>query len=234
MSNKKLNIINWKNILKHSENFQKNNPKWAFIEDVFDSSFYDELYKTYPKLDDTWAKKDSFDKNGYVRNWNNQKNDEVVINSKDELLSEYWNIFYNYLFSNEFISNIQKFSNIKINRVKYFSFGLLTQGGFQLPHIHNVGPNTIIMMMYFSKGWEKNDPGGTYVSTTEDLSNLVFEPYNLENSMIIFHDGPMSGHGVRPIKKDVERRAIQVYLEEYNEIDGWSGDKHVESNLVEL
>ena len=43
MSNKKLNIINWKNILKHSENFQKNNPKWAFIEDVFDSSFYDEL-----------------------------------------------------------------------------------------------------------------------------------------------------------------------------------------------
>jgi len=235
MSGKRSSIINWNNIQKYSEEFQNKNPKWAFVEEVFDRNFYEGLYNTYPKLDNTWSKKDSFDKNGYIKNWNNQKNDEVVINTPDKTLGEYWNTFYDYLFSDEFINNMKIFSNVNISHVKYFSFGLLNRGGFQLPHIHNVGPNTLILMMYFSKDWVKNDPGGTYVSTTEDLSSLVFEPYNLDNSMMIFHDGPNSGHGVRPIKKDVERKAIQVYLEEYTEQNGWSGDKdHDESTLVEL
>jgi hypothetical protein len=40
--------------------------------------------------------------------------------------------------------------------------------------------------------------------------------------------------GVRQIKKNVERRAIQIYLGEYSEADGWSGDKKDEQKLVEL
>lgn len=85
----------------------------------------------------------------------------------------------------------------------------MEKGRFQLPHIHNVRPSTLIMMMYFSKGWEKNDPGGTYVSTTEDLdlSSMVFELYNLDNSMIIFHDGPKSGHGIKPIQKKRSKKS---------------------------
>lgn len=36
-------------------------------------------------------------------------------------------------------------------------------------------------------------------------------------------------------KKNVQRKAIQVYLEEYSNENGWSGDKvHDESKLVEL
>ena len=38
----------------------------------------------------------------------------------------------------------------------------------------------------------------------------------------IFHDGPHAGHGVRYITKDVERRAIQIYLEKYSSETGWS------------
>lgn len=235
MSDEISTIINWKSFQNNSEKFQNNNPKWAFIEEVLNREFYEELFKTYPNLDNTWFKKDSFDKNGYIKNWNNQKNDEVVTNIPDKTLSKHWNRFYDYLFSDEFINNVKIFSNVNVTRVKYFSFGLMERGGFQLPHIHNVGPSTLIMMMYFSKGWEKNDSGGTYVSTTEDLSSMVFEPYNLDNSMMIFHDSPNSGHGVRPIKKNVQRKAIQIYLEEYSDENGWSGDKvHDESKLVEL
>jgi len=51
---------------------------------------------------------------------------------------------------------------------------------------------------------------------------MIFEPYNLDNSAIIFHDGPHAGHGVRYITKDVERRAIQIYLEEYSPETGLS------------
>ena len=99
---------------------------------------------------------------------------------------------------------------------------VLTRGGYQLPHIHNVGPSTLILMLYFSKNWNKGDPGGTYITPEEDESKMIFEPYNLDNSALIFHDGPHAGHGVRPITKDVERRAIQIYLEEYSSETGWS------------
>ena len=99
---------------------------------------------------------------------------------------------------------------------------LLTRGGYQLPHIHNVGPSTLILMLYFSKNWKKGDPGGTYVTPEEDESKMIFEPYNLDNSVMIFHDGPHAGHGVRFIEKDVERRAVQIYLEKYSPETGWS------------
>ncbi len=62
---------------------------------------------------------------------------------------------------------------------------------------------------------------------------MVFEPDNLDNSAMVFHDGPHAGHGVRPIEKDVERRAIQIYLEEYSEEKGWSEDKK-EPKPIEL
>ena len=88
-------------------------------------------------------------------------------------------------------------------------------------------------MIYFSKNWNKGDPGGTYITTEEDESKLVFEPYNLDNSAMIFQDGPYAGHGVRRMDKDVERRAIQIYLEEYSLETGWSGDKE-EQDLVEV
>ena len=99
---------------------------------------------------------------------------------------------------------------------------LLTRGGYQLPHIHNVGPSTLILMIYFSKNWKKGDPGGTYITTEEDESKMIFEPYNLDNTAIILHDGPHAGHGVRYVTKDVERRAIQIYLEKYSPETGWS------------
>ena len=53
---------------------------------------------------------------------------------------------------------------------------------------------------------------------------MIFEPYNLDNSVLIFHDGPNAGHGVRHITKDVERRAVQIYLEKYSSEKGWSAD----------
>ena len=143
---------------------------------------------------------------------------------EDSNFSESWNQFHHYLFSEEFTSNIRKFSGVPVNRVKQFcDLLLLTRGGYQLPHIHNVGPSTLILMMlYFSKNWKKGDPGGTYVTTEEDESKMVFEPYNLDNTAVIFHDGPHAGHGARYITKDVERRAIQIYLEKYSSETGWS------------
>jgi hypothetical protein len=215
-------IINWENVFSQTSIFQTQKPtKWAFLEEFFARDFYEKLYETYPKKDDSWYFESSNDTN------------EVATDLKDPNFSESWNEFYHYLFSDEFLSNIRKFSGVPVNRVKDFTFMLLTRGGYQLPHIHNVGPSTLILMVYFTKNWKKGDPGGTYVTPEEDESKMVFEPYNLDNSVLIFHDGPKAGHGVRYVTKDVERRAVQIYLEKYSPETGWSADP-IKQELKEI
>ena len=140
---------------------------------------------------------------------------------EDPTFSESWNQFHHYLFSDELISNFRKFSGIPVNKPKSFRFLLLTSGGYQLPHSHNIGPTSLLLMLYFSKNWKKGDPGGTYLTPDDTESSMIFEPYNLDNSAMIFQDGPHAGHGVRQIIKDVERRAIQIYLEKYSSDAGW-------------
>ena len=220
---KNLNIINWENVLPHSKSFQDQKPtKWIFLEEFFVRDFYEKLYETYPKKDESWFFESTDDKSAYRKWWGGEHAQDIATDVKDTNFSESWNQFHHYLFSDEFVSNIRKFSNVPVNRVKSFGFMLLTRGGYQLPHIHNVGSSTLIMMLYFSKNWKKGDPGGTYVTTEEDESKMVFEPYNLDNTAVIFHDGPHAGHGARYITKDVERRAIQIYLEKYSPETGWS------------
>ena len=86
-------------------------------------------------------------------------------------------------------------------------------------------------MLYFSKNWNEGEPGGTYMATEEDESKIIFEPYNLNNSIALFHDGPKAAHGVRYITKDVTRQGMQIMLEEYLEKeDRWSGYNEPESS----
>ena len=99
-----------------------------------------------------------------------------------------------------------------------------TKGGFQEPHIHNIGPSTLIIMVYLSKNWVKGSPGGTYMASDVDESSIIFEPYNLDNSVAVFQDGPKAAHGIRLITKDVERRALQITLEGYSTDKGWTGE----------
>ena len=220
---KNLDIVNWENVFTHDVTFQEKKPtKWAFIEEFFVRDFYEKLYATYPKKDDSWFFETSNDKSAYRKWWAEENANDIPSNVEDPNFSEHWNTFHRYLFSDEFLANIRKFSGVPVTKVKSLGFMLLTRGGYQLPHIHNVGPSTLILMLYFTKNWSKGDPGGTYITPEEDESKMIFEPYNLDNSGIIFHDGPHAGHGVRYITKDVERRAIQIYLEKYSSEEGWS------------
>jgi len=234
MNYKKSNIVNWEKVFSYSNTFQNNTPcKWAFIEEFLERDFYEQLYETYPKYDNGWSYTSTEDKNAYRKLWSNRKANEIDDDIRDPKYSEAWNKFHHYLYTDDFIQHMRKFSGVKVDKPKHFTFMLLKRGGYQLPHIHNVGPTTLIMMIYFSKGWQKGDPGGTYVTPEEDESKMIFEPYNLDNSMMIFHDGPYAGHGVRYIEKNVERRAVQIYLEEYSTKTGWSGDP-VKRELKEI
>jgi len=181
------------------------------------------LYDTYPNVDE-FLDGSGMTKAQLIRWWGKHNENDIVKDENDPNLSKEWNKLYHYCHSEEFIENIRKFTGIPVSKVKHFSFVAYRKGGFQLPHIHNVGPSTVVMMVYFSKNWKKGDPGGTYITSEADESKIIFEPYNLDNSIALFHDGPKAAHGTRYITKDVERRAIQIYLEKYSPEKGWSAN----------
>jgi len=215
-------IINWEKVFEKSNDFKNANPfKFGFIENIFQTEFYQKLFDTYPKLD-KFGNSSDYSRSQVVLQWGKSGRKKVQ-EGDDTNLSEEWNLFKKYAESEEFISNIRDFSGVPVNKLKYFKFIAYRKGGYQLPHIHNVGPSTVLMMFYFSKGWNAGDPGGTYMAKHEDESSIIFEPDNLDNTVALFQDGPNSVHGVRLIEKDVERRAVALHFEEYDEKAGWSG-----------
>ena len=218
-----LNIVNWQNASSQSLNFKNSSPtKWAFIKEFLDRGFYEELYKTFPKFDDTWSLEDSYDKISYRKFW--KKDDERNhIQEYDSRYSESWNKFLKHAWSEEFIKKLVEVTGVEVTGLRHFCFMYAKKDGFQSPHIHNVSDKTLIVFIYFSKNWKEGDPGGTYLSDGRDESKILFEPYDLDNTSLFVLDGPNAAHGVRRITKDVERRAIQLTYEPFSTTDGWYG-----------
>jgi len=217
------NIINWDAVQNQSESFKNQTPfHFAFIEEFFKKEFYEKLFETYPKIDKTWKITNHPTKTQLNKYWNGISANDVVGYEDDLQYSEEWNKFKRYTQSKEFIEKIREFSNVPVNKLKFFQFMSYTKGGFQEPHFHDVGPSTLVFMVYLSKNWKKGEPGGTYMASDTDESSIIFEPYNLDNSAAVFLDGPKSAHGVRLITQDVERRALQFTLEGYSAENGWS------------
>ena len=51
-------MINWENVFKNSDIFKNNKPfQYGFVENFLHENFYNELYNTYPKIDENWYKK---------------------------------------------------------------------------------------------------------------------------------------------------------------------------------
>ena len=216
--------------MNESENFKNNKPfKFAYIENIFKPDFYQKLHDGYPDEENEMLQSTQFSKNSLYRDFANMfdiTENENAKSAEDPKLNQQWNKLYQYLSSDEFITKIREFSGVPVNKLKSFRFGLMKKGGFQMPHAHNDGPSTIIVFFFFSKGWQKGDPGGTYLASEPEESKIFLEPYNLDNTMVMLHDGPDSVHGVRYITKDITRKCLQIYFEEYSEKDGWSGKGH--------
>ncbi len=218
-----MNIVNWNKVFKESDNFKTRSPtKWVFVEEFLNRGFYEKLQKSYPKFDSAWEMENSYDKLSYRKYWrmNDKKN---ILPEKDERYSDSWNEFMAYAWSEDFCKKLAQFTDVSITNLKHFGYMLIKKNGFQLPHIHNVSDKTLMVFLYFSNDWEEGDPGATYLSKDLDEKNILFEPYNLDNTALIVLDGPNAAHGARKISKDVERKAIQLTYEPYSATDGWYG-----------
>lgn len=206
-----MDIINWEKVFEKSEEFKNNSPfRFTYVENFFNQDFYDKLYSSYPNIDKTWHVEAGYRKN--AKFFPVQNDGKSVVDAN--VLADEWNQFRDYFNSKEFKENISKFTGIDVSKVIASGFIAQERGDFQLPHIDVDGEykNSLQMLMYFSKGWEKGDPGGTYISTEEDEDSIIFEPYNLDNSMVIFEETPISWHGTRMIQKDVQRQGYSISL----------------------
>ena len=218
-----LDVVNWQNAYEQSSNFKnQSSTKWAFVEEFLDRNFYEELYKTYPKFDNTWREEDSYDRLAYRKFWKKDKQ-ESVITEYDSRYSKSWNKFLKYAWSEEFVKKLVEVTGVEVTGLRHFCFMYAKKDNFQNPHIHNVSDKTLIVFIYFSKNWKKGDPGGTYLSDGRNESKILFEPSNLDNTSLFVLDGPDAAHGMRKITKDVERRAIQLTYEPFSTTDGWYG-----------
>lgn len=216
------NIVNWENVFSNSHSFKTSNPtKFGFVENFFNSDFYEKLYQTFPREDDgAWYKlTGDYSRSALRRNFNNIKPGDPINDDDDPLLSYEWNLFKKYMNSKEFSENFSKYTGISVSSPQQYAFNILHKGDFTLPHNHfqesqgfSTNSYKLTFLIYFTKGWSHGEPGGTYIASDEDESSIIFEPYNLDNSMICFGESPNAWHGTRYITKDVKRQAIMVTM----------------------
>ena len=92
-------IINWDNVFSQSSTFKKNTPcKFAFVENFIEKNFYEKLYNTYPKIDETWFDGSNMTKSQFSRAWGGGKPKDVgIIPEIDSNLSKEWNEFKCYI-----------------------------------------------------------------------------------------------------------------------------------------
>ena len=229
-------MVNWQNAYEQSSNFKNSGPtKWAFVKEFLDRDFYEELYKTFPKFDDTWYLTDSDEKLIYNKFWKREQsryytdgtpiNEHNLIQEYDPTYSESWNKFLSHAWSEEFIKKLVDITGVEVTGLRHFGFKYAKKDCFQSTHIHNISDKTLILFLYFSKNWEDDDPGGTYLSDGLDESKILFEPGDLDNTSLFVLDGPTAAHGMRKITKDVERRAIQLTYEPFSTTNGWYGSQ---------
>lgn len=214
-------MIDWENVFRNSNTFKNNKPfPYGFVENFFHEDFYNELYNTYPKLDEKWfiptdasrsAKKRWFGTADY-------NSEQRNVDQEDPSLSVAWNQFFHYIHSKEFLGNMSRYSGIELTGFTHFGFIVNEKGSFNMPHTHHpteqkkdYGYN-LTLLVYFAKGWKHGDPGGTYLASDEDESSILFEPYNLDNTCVIFAETPSSFHGSRYMTQDAKRQSIQFTL----------------------
>tara|TARA_B100000029_G_scaffold511964_1_gene607340 strand:+ start:1045 stop:1773 length:729 start_codon:yes stop_codon:yes gene_type:complete len=222
------NLVNWEKVFDQSEKFKKQEPfNFGYVENFLEKEFYEKLYENYPKIDDSWLESFHINKYMFVKTWSDVDEKGIIGEGDDPSFNEDWNKLKRYVQSEEFIENFRKFSGVPVTKLKEFKLIAYKKGGFQMPHIHHEGGNTLIFTVFFAKNWEKGDPGATYMCTdVDDDESIIFEPYNLDNTMEVFQDGPKAAHGVRYITKDVVRQGLLFTLEQYSSETGWSaGDQ---------
>lgn len=202
-----------------TENFDRAAPhfqdnKWAFVEDVLSQEFHRELC-------DSWPEKCYFDpprdlEKSYNRGFFWYRGEDSVLRRYDPKgrypqLSK----FLNYFNSAEFAARVENFVGGR-RKLSLYSFILTDAGSGSevIPHMDSIAKseNTTdgINMMFFVDATGGENSGGLTLSWDNEMKDVIFEPQNLRNSVLIYNTFVDFYHGFPPIAKGKSRRTIGV------------------------
>ena len=208
-------IFDWQKILTKSNEFQNSKPfPYGFVKNVLNEEMYEKLCEGFPTEDEKWHHVKDWSRSSVKRYFDPKQESAHAVDKENTSLSKEWNDFHHYLFSDECIKKFSEYTGLSLSGLRQFAFINNHKGHFNMPHIHfgesQSGDQSyqVTFLMYFTKGWN-NEVGGTYVSENEDESSIIFEPKDLDNSMIGFAETPVSWHGSRYITKNAIRHSIQ-------------------------
>jgi hypothetical protein len=208
-------ILNWKNILKKAHEFQNSKPfPYGYIENIINEEMYDKLCQTFPVENEIWHQVTDWSRSSIKRYFGDEQKNSLALDVENKSLSEEWNKLHHYLFSNECITKFSEYTGLKLSGLRQFAFINNHKGHYNMPHYHFEDSQKgdehyqVTFLIYLTKGWI-NDVGGTYVCKNEDETSIIFEPKNLDNSMMGFAETPISWHGSKYITRDAIRHSIQ-------------------------
>lgn len=210
-------IFDWNRILGPSSIKNDVPFPYGFITKSISDDFYEKLASTYPTVDEKWYVPEDMSRSAEKRLFGNDER-KCSFDHEDLSLDSVWNIFRHYLFTHEFFEKMSELTGIKLTKLRHFVFIYNKKGSFNMPHAHHKDvpkedyEYKVTVLIYFAKNWKKGDSGGTYVCENDDESSIIFEPDDLDNSMIWFAETPVSWHGSKYISKDVTRPSIQFTL----------------------
>ena len=126
-----MNVVNWQNAYDKSSNFKSSGPpKWAFVKEFLNRDFYEELYNTFPKFDDTWNVTDNEEKFAYRKFWKTDEGryytdgtprEHNLIQEYDSRYSEPWNKFLKHAWSEEFTKKLAEVTGVEVTGLRHFA-----------------------------------------------------------------------------------------------------------------
>jgi len=193
------------------EHFQAH--RWAFLEAVFEPSFYHVLVQNWPERRYFTAPFDickAYDKGfGWVERNPGQDRWRAVM-ARDAMAGEYppyidWHphlkVLFDYFRSPAFIERVIQFSGrparLRFNR---FQLTMSYPGTYVAPHRDSQqnAANWISFIFYIS-GTGGENSGGTAILGDNEFEEVIFEPKKMRNTCLVFDPAAPFYHGVRPM-----------------------------------
>tara|TARA_Y100000361_G_C11158032_1_gene345487 strand:+ start:680 stop:1402 length:723 start_codon:yes stop_codon:yes gene_type:complete len=211
LENKKYNVTTMK----------KPYPVWI-IDNFLKKDVIQNIKKTWPNLDNgDWH-------SGYAHLGKDKNILEqgMMAISKLELMPEYLQDLFNYLYSDNFIEKIEKITNKKnlvSDNMHWSGIRCMIENSFQLIHSDarthptNGLRKELTCLLYLNDGYEKSRDEGCLEIWNDDVTKKEFEIEPLNNRLVIFQNSKTSHHGVPKVLSKRKSILFNYCLDEIQE-----------------
>ena len=181
---------------------------WAYQEDILNNNFHKDVVDNWPSI---MYFRPAINAYKYY-DWG------FVVNFKDNNPDYYWqkytdtnswyNIFVRYLSSSQFLDRVSRVSGMPM-KIDFILLTLANQGSRLALHMDEEKKNLDnLTCVFFIDGVNEIDSGGLTLVNDNQWNDIIFQPVNILNSIIIFNKNNNFYHGFRRINKGKYRYAL--------------------------